>query len=134
MSSTGGSAGAIGATVAGIASTTVTGAVSIGAVGAGWGGADAIRTGAGFPVGKTMVPSGDGNWLTAVVGIVVVAVGAEAPRGARAAGALAIPEVVVAVGSSAADCARSAAPKAAVMPNMAVVDRPVERMRADRAT
>lgn len=109
MSSTGGSAGAIGATVAGIVSTTVTGAVSIGAVGAGWGGADAIRTRAGFPVGSTMVPSGDGNWLTAVVG-------------------------VVAVGSSAADCARSAAPKAAVMPNMAVVDRPVERMRADRAT
>ena len=152
MSSTTGSAGAMGASVDGVVdgrvSTTVvpaadsatgTGAVSARTTGAGVSTFAVVATAFALPVGSVIVPTGDGNWLTTELpaGAVVAAgieTDADEPSGARAAcGALLVGDGVVGVGSV-AEFARSAAPNAAVMPRIAVAERPVDKMRAERAT
>jgi hypothetical protein len=108
----------------------------------------ALATATSFAVaaGNVIVPTGDGKRLTSVtLASVVVGVGAspgaDDPSGARALWVAVKPACgatgAVEGGSVAAwavDSARSAAPKAAVIPRIAVAERPVERIRADRAT
>lgn len=159
VNSTGGSAGAIGATVAGVvgagaavvsAGVVTAAEVSLGVVRAGsvtlgdtFTGAaagtvttgiaasavDAARSGVGLPVGSVIVPSGDGNSLIGVLARLGVT-----PSGASAEGVLAIPVSPAGATSLLIDWARSAAPNAAVMPRIAVAERPVDKMRAERAT
>lgn len=164
MSSTAGSAGAIGATVAGTVAATVvcgasatgtaaaaaTGAMAVSGVTTGTvgstasavtiapcAGASATPAGLAAPVGNVIVPTGEGSWLT--TGVETGADGVtppadDAPSGARAIGVVVTPTAGVVGVGSAAELARSAAPKAAVMPRIAVAESPVERMRAERAT
>lgn len=107
VNSTGGSAGAIGATVTvGAVATVESGAGACGAgvvvsSGAAVGETtaevaatvmlpDGVADGVGRPVGSVMVPSGDGSWV-----IGALCCGAAAPSGASAEGVLAMPEFEV---------------------------------------
>lgn len=90
---------------------------------------DGVAAEVGLPVGSVMVPSVDGKPR-----VDALFCGAAAPSGASAEGGLGMPGFEVETGSAVEDCARSAAPKAAVIPRIVAAERPVERMRAERAT